>query len=124
MFHVKRYFFINNQRGDAMVTSKINSYLEGKKGRIFAARRGTILVCLLDNGESWFFNCTTPSRAIHQGPVRDYWAHSIDFAGSFSDYFAFGMIYDAEDESHYPAATPIIPLTPQYIDKLKIRAGL
>jgi len=105
-----------------MTTQRLD-YLQGKTGRIYAARRGTILVFLFDTGESWFCNTQDMTEIIHQGPVKNYWEQGIDFAGGFSDYFTFGMAYDEEDRPHYPKANPIVPITEQHIEKLKTRSG-
>lgn len=101
-----------------MTTQHLN-YLRGKTGRIYAARKGSILVFLLDNGESWFCNTQCPGVTITAGPVKQYWAGAIDFAGGFSDYFAFGMAYDETDRPEYPKAEPIIPINAERIEKLK-----
>ena len=105
-----------------MKTTINQSYLQGKNGRIYIARKGTIMVFLLENGESWFCNCASPGSTITQGPVSDYWIHSIDWAGNFSDYFTFIMAFDSEDKPHYPKCQPSESLTPVRIEKLKSNA--
>jgi len=103
------------------MTSKHSTYLQGKPGRIYIARRGTITVYLLSNGESWFANNVSPSGAIFKGPVPQYWQSSIDFAGSFSDYFTAGMILDETNSPFYPPAEPINEIADDMICKLKAR---
>lgn len=105
------------------MTTKIDKHLEGKIGRIYVARKGTIMVFVLDNGETWFCNTLVAASVVHKGPVPEYWQHSIDFAGGFSTYFIFGLAYDETDRPFYPPAEPINPLTPVLIEKLKVRAG-
>ena len=110
------------EQGDIMETTINKSYLEGKCGRIFIARKGGIMVFLLENGESWFTNCNAPSSTITSGPVPDYWIHSIDWSGNFSDYFTFLMEHDTENKPHYPAYPQADSLTPERITKLKANA--
>lgn len=106
-----------------MKTTIDQSYLRGKTGRIYIARKGTIMVFLLANGESWFANCLSPSNVITKGPVVDYWVHAIDWAGNFSDYFIFVMAVDEEDKPHYPSVKSDHDyLTAKRIEKLKINA--
>ena len=98
------------------------TYLRGKTGRIFIARKGNIMVFLLDNGESWFINCAAPSSTITKGPAPDYWIHSIGWSGNFSDYFTFIMAFDTENKQHYPKCAAAESLTPERIAKLKANA--
>jgi len=101
--------------------SELSTYLSGKTGRIYIARRGTITVYLLANGESWFASNACPSVAIFKGPVPQYWQSSIDFAGGFSDYFTTGMILDETDSPFYPPANPLNAITDAMMEKLKTR---
>jgi len=100
-------------------TTQNTNYLTNKAGRIYIARNGQITVFCLDNGEKWFCNNLMLAQTIHRGPVDGYWMNSIDFAGSFSDYFTFGMVYDEVDRPHYPAADPIVAMTEKQIEKLR-----
>ena len=109
--------------GNKMENTISQDHLKGKIGRIYIARKGSIMVFLLENGESWFANCTAPSITITKGPVPDYWIHSIDWSGFFSDYFTFLMDFDAEDKPHYPKCEPSDSLTSERIAKLKANAA-
>lgn len=101
------------------MTTQHCSFLHGKIGRIYVARKGTIQVYLLEDNTSYFTPTTQNTQTITKGPVRDYWVHSIDFAGNFSDYMINQIAYDTEDKSIYPKANPLSELTPEHIEKLK-----
>ena len=90
-----------------MATAHINE-LTGKTGRIYIARKGTVMIFVMSDGETYMASCTNPTNAMTKNPVPAYWQHSIDWAGNKSDYFAFQMTFDSENKPFYPAAEPLV----------------
>jgi hypothetical protein len=93
--------------------------LRGKTGRIYIARKGTITVIVLDDGKTYWCNNTSFAQQMFSPVAPDYWIHSIDWAGNFSDYMVMGMIPDGVDQDFYPAADPLVPITEANITKLR-----
>ena len=86
-----------------MTTAHIDT-LRGKTGRIYISRKGTVMVFVTSEGETYLANCASPSNTLACNPVADYWIHSIDWAASRGDYIAFGMTRDQDDRPFYPHA--------------------
>lgn len=82
--------------------------LKGRSGRIYIARKRTVMVFVLDDGTSYMAGCVNPSNVMTVNPVADYWQHSIDWAGAAYEYPVFGMKRDPEDKPFYPAAEPLV----------------
>lgn len=113
MFHVKQFTKEKNN----MNYDELFKFLHGKVGEIYTARKGTVTVFIVD-GTKYMINNYSQNGRVIENPADAYWIHSIDFSGSFSAYYTFGMIppetptYDIE---------PIVPLTDANIKKLKER---
>lgn len=86
-----------------MTTAHID-ILQGKTGRIYVARKGTQMVFVLDDGNTYMTSCTNPTNTMVHNPVPGYWQHSIDWAAGRAEYVAFGMSKDTDNKAHYPAA--------------------
>ena len=86
------------------------NYARGHHGSIYTARKGSVLVFCLDDGHTYMLSTTAANGKVIVDPVADYWIHSIDFAGSFGDYFTFGIVPWADADMPYQA-DPIVKIT-------------
>lgn len=89
-------------------------YCHGKVGTIYIARKGSVTVIDFGN-ETYLVNNTNNGRVI-KNPMPEYWSHSIDWSGNFSDYFMFG-IFPAETQKY--KAEPVLPFTDKHMAKLR-----
>ena len=96
-----------------MNTWEFHEFCKGKTGSIYVARHGTVTVVEIE-GKTYLINNLIPCAVI-VNPVDQYWCHSIDWAGGFSDYFTMGMY---PDENPRFKAKPILPITEEYKKKL------
>lgn len=87
--------------------------IKGKKGNIYIARKGTVIIVDLDNGDNYTYN--TSCNTCVKNAVRSFWDNSIEWSGSFSDFKTFGMI----PSDKKPLKEPLCPLTPEQIEKLQ-----
>lgn len=85
------------------------NFAKGKTGYIYAARQGSVLIVVID-GKSYMLSTTADNGKVVENHVPDYWCHSIEHAGGFTDYFTFGMVPGPDELMPYPAR-PIIPIT-------------
>jgi hypothetical protein len=109
---------VKKKKGTARMGNIHFEELSGRKGRIYVARQGTITVVVLDDGLKLWTNNSVTSTMFSDKLVDGYWIHSIDFAGSYSDYMVNRLVYDTDDKPFYPPAEPLSPLTPERIEKL------
>lgn len=101
-----------------MAISAIQGYKEiaGEVAAIYVARKGTVMVVCLDNGDDYMFNTLAPSCS--KNPARQYWCHSIDHKASFSGYFTYGVLPSEKQE--YKAES-ICEITEHHMSKLNKR---
>jgi hypothetical protein len=93
------------------------SYLKGKKGRIYAARNGSVIVFALENGETYSSSTTSLSNGLVKVNSPEWWVNSIDWECGFSTHCAHRMAYDSDGD--YPIAKQVNPLNGERIEKLK-----
>jgi hypothetical protein len=97
-----------------MKVSDFYALTKNKVGEIYIARKGTVMIFIID-GTTYMLSCTH-NGAVIINPRPDYWIHAIDWAGGFSDYFTHQMC--PPDKLTYNAQ-PIVPIEAGYLDKLK-----
>lgn len=95
-------------------------YARGRKGSIYTARRGTVMVFCIDDGKTYLLSTTAYNGKVVIDQTPGYWCHSIDFAGSFSTYFTYGII--PAEQMPYPAR-PIVEMTDEQRAKLNGRGS-
>lgn len=98
----------------------LDGQLRGKKGRMYVARTGSVIVAVLDSGDTYFTNCLAPTKAWVKCVSQAYWQNSIDWACGFSEHFTFGVVYDQNDKPFYPCARMLVSMTQYQMDKLAI----
>ena len=94
------------------------NYARGHHGSIYTARKGSVMVFCLDDGHEYMLSTTAANGKVVVDAVKDYWCHSIDFAGNFGDYFTFGIVPWADADMPYKAS-PIVEMTSAQIAKLQ-----
>lgn len=97
-----------------MKINEFYNYARNKIGEIYIARKGTVMVFLI--GGNTYLLSTISNNKVIVNPSPDYWIHSIDFSGGFSDYFTHQMC--PPDKLTYDAQ-PIASIEAQYLAKLK-----
>lgn len=93
------------------------NFARGKKGVIYVARKGTVMVFIIDN-KTYLLNTTAANGRVIENPVSDYWRNSIDWSGNFSNYFSYGLEPLPDNEMPYKAQ-PLVPITAEQRKKLK-----
>jgi hypothetical protein len=97
---------------------------QGRTGRIYIARGATLMVIIFDDGSKIWNSVPNPGLLFSTKELSDgYWVAGIDRLGGFSDHMANGILYDEVDRPFYPKAKPILPITSEYIEKLKMHFG-
>jgi hypothetical protein len=99
---------------------QFHEFCKGKTGSIYIARNGTVTVVEIERVTYLVNNLAAPC-AVVVNPNYQYWAHSIDWAGGFSDYFAMGMF---PEENQRIKAEPIINITAAQKETLRKIADL
>lgn len=77
------------------MTITINDMLKntrGHKGRVYIARKGTVTVIIITDGDSYLIN--NRGGAVITNPVDNYWIHGIDWQAAAYVYFTYGMDVD------------------------------
>ena len=97
-----------------MHTSQFLEFARNKIGEIYVARNGTVMIFIINNN-TYLLSAVADSCVI-VNPADNYWIHSIDWSGGFSDYFAHQMCPPAKLTYE---AKPIVPIKPTYLSKLK-----
>lgn len=75
------------------------SKIRGERGQIYIARKGHAIILCLDNGVNYMIH----QSGHHIIPVADeYWTHSIEWRGGFSEHWTWGVKPSMLDQK-YPA---------------------
>ena len=91
---------------------KLEKVLQGKKGYIYIARKGTATVYVLPDNTYMVVNGT-----VTVNPVPGFWKYSVDWSGSFSDYMIVRMIPGPGRLA--PVKTnPLVPITAELMEIL------
>lgn len=96
---------------------KVSDFFElarNKIGEIYVAREGTVMIFIID-GNTYLMS-TINDSAVKVNPSPEYWIHSIDWAGGFSDYFTYQMCPPKKLTYN---TKPIVPILPKYLAKLE-----
>jgi hypothetical protein len=99
---------------------KFKDFCRGKTGTIYVARNGTVSVYDIE-GNTYLINNNAAPAGVMKNPSDTYWKNSIDWSGSFGDYYANGMY--PEDKPRYNAK-PILPITKEEKEKLRTMANI
>jgi hypothetical protein len=98
-----------------MTREQLYNLAKGKTGEIYIARKGTAMIFIID-GNTYLLSTTDDNNVVKVNPSPEYWTHSIDWAGGFSEYFTYQM---CPPENLTYQAKPIVPIKPEHLDKLK-----
>ena len=102
-----------------LTTVEFAKKTEGKTGRIYIARNGTVTIFEMTDA-TYLINNVTPCGVV-VNPVESYWRHSIDWQAPAYMYFLHGVKIDFNRAER---SAPSLPFTPEWIEKVNTRAGI